>query len=355
MKKRKENKSPITNNQKLRTSRRLRAAVVGVGSMGRHHARNYADMKNVDLVAVCDPDEAAGKKIARQFNTKYYKDHKEMFEAEKPDLITIAAPTKWHHSIALEALKKRIHLLIEKPITFNIHEAEEIINEAKKAGVKVTVGHIERFNPAVIRLKELIREGRLGTIISIMARRAGTIPARIKDANVILDIGVHDIDLLNFILERQPINVYASGGRAVLKKLEDYADIFLEYPSGDDGLKVTGHIQVNWLTPVKIRKLNVTGTKGYAVLNLTTQELVLFDTNYTQEFDSFKDFVGKFKESKGRLVKVNLREPLRVQLEKFIDCIVNNTDPVVRVEEALLALRTAVLATETIRIKDGKV
>jgi UDP-N-acetylglucosamine 3-dehydrogenase len=332
-------------------SKRLKAAVIGAGSMGRHHVRNYFQINKVDLIGICDQYEKLGKKLAEEFNTKYYKDYKEMLDVERPDLVSIAAPTNVHYQIALEVIRRKINLLIEKPIAFNINEAEEIIEEAKRARVKLTVGHIERFNPAVIRLKELIREGKLGIIISVMTRRAGTIPARIKDANVVLDIGVHDIDLLNFILDSQPVNVYASGGRAILKKYEDYADIFLEYPSAKNGLKVTGHIQANWVTPIKIRKMNVTGTKGYAVLNLVSQELVLFNSNYTQEFDDFKDFVGKFKESKGRVVSVDLKEPLRIQLEKFIDAVVNKTAPEVSPEDALLALRTAVLATETIRIK----
>ena len=220
--------------------------------------------------------------------------------------------------------------------------------------MRLTVGHIERFNPAVIKLKELIKKGKLGTIVSVMTRRAGTIPSRIKDANVILDIGVHDLDLLNFILDSQPSNVYASGGKAILKNHEDYADIFLEYPSSKNGLKVTGHVQVNWLTPIKIRKINVTGTKGYAVINLVTQDLIIFNSNYTQEFDDFNDFVGKFKESKGRKVVVDLKEPLRIQLEKFISAVEKKSAPDVLPEDALLALRTAILATETIRIKSGK-
>ena len=333
---------------------RLKAAVIGVGSMGRHHARNYSQIRGVNLVGVCDLDQRIGRKVAKEFTTSFYKNHLDMLEAESPDLVSIATPTRWHHKTALDVIKRKIHLLIEKPITFNIDEAQEIIEEAKKARVKLTVGHIERFNPSVIALKELISSGRLGTIISVMARRTGTIPTRIKDANVILDIGVHDIDLLNFILKRLPINIYASGGRALLKKHEDYADVFLEYPSGKDGLKVTGHIQVNWLTPVKIRKLNVTGTKGYAVVNLLTQELILFDTKYTQEFDDFKDYVGKFKESVGKKIKVSLKEPLRAQLESFVDSVANGVAPLVSGEEALWALRTAILATESIRMKDGK-
>jgi len=342
-------------NSKLRTHHKLKAAVIGVGSMGRHHARNYAEIKNVDLVAVCDLNEKIGKKISEQYETRFYKDYLEMFEAENPDLVSIAVPTRWHHTVAMDVIRRKTHLLIEKPITSNIDEALEILREAKRSRVRLTIGHIERFNPAVIALKKLISEERLGSIISIMARRAGTIPPRVKDANVVLDIGVHDIDLINFILKRQPINVYACGGRAVLKKHEDYADIFLEYPAAKDGLRVTGHIQVNWLTPVKIRKLNVTGTKGYAVVNLATQDLMLFDTRYTHEFDDFEDFVGKFKESKGKKIKVVFKEPLRAELESFIDCVANGVAPAVPSEEAIWALRTAILATESIRIKDGRV
>lgn len=341
--------------EKIRTgsqkSKRLRAAVIGVGSMGRHHVRNYSSIKNVELVGICDADKSISESLAKKFKVRHYTNYNEMLEVEKPSLVSIAVPTKLHYKIALDVIRRKINLLIEKPITHNINEAQEIIEEAKRRRVKLTVGHIERFNPVVLKLKELINKGKLGTIVSIMARRAGTVPMRIKDANVILDIGVHDIDLLNFILESKPINVYASGGRAILKNHEDYADIFLEYPSYKNGLKVTGHIQTNWITPLKIRKLNVTGTKGYAVLNLVTQELILFNSRYTQEFDDFDDYIGKFKETKGRKVSVSFKEPLRVQLEKFIDIVANGGTPVVTPEDALFALRTAILATETIRIK----
>lgn len=332
----------------------LRAAVIGIGSMGRHHVRNYAQIPNVDLVGISDLDEEAGQKLSTKFETKLYTDYKKLLEIERPDIVSLAVPTKLHHELAMGIIRRNVHILIEKPITYNVDEAREIIEEAKKVGVKVTVGHIERFNPAVVKLKELIADGKLGTIVSIMARRAGTIPARIKDANVIVDIGVHDIDLLNFILESRPTNVYASGGRAILKKHEDYADIFLEYPNSPEGLKTTGHIQVNWLTPVKIRKINVTGTRGYAVVNLLTQELILFDTQYTQEFDDFDDYIGKFKENNGKKIKVDLKEPLRLQLESFIKAISTGSEVSVKAEDGLLALRIAILATETIRVKDNR-
>ncbi|MEX0621777.1 MAG: Gfo/Idh/MocA family oxidoreductase [Candidatus Woykebacteria bacterium] len=345
----------ISSKQRTKPAKILKAAVIGVGNMGRHHARNYAQLPAVDLVAISDLDERAGKKIANLYAAKYYKDYSEMLKREKPDIVTISTPTRWHHSVALDALEAGSNILIEKPISTNLEEAKEIIESAKGKKLKLTVGHIERFNPAVSKLKELIKEGKLGTIVSIMARRTGVVPARVKDANVVLDIGVHDIDLLNFILDGHPINVYASGGRVILRKHEDYADIFLEYPANSDGLKVTGHVQVNWLTPVKIRKLNVTGTKGYAVVNLITQDLILFDTQYTQEFDDFEDFVGKFKESKGKKIPVDTVEPLRLQLEHFVDSVANGNPPFVSAEDALHALRIATLATENIRLKEGRV
>jgi UDP-N-acetylglucosamine 3-dehydrogenase len=338
-----------------RKTKRLKAVVIGVGNMGRHHARNYHDIDGAELVAVSDLDKKIGKEVAKLYKTKYYSDYRKMLKVEKPNVVSVSVPTRWHYSVAKDVIEAGCHLLVEKPISTNIDEARQLIDSAAKRGAKLTVGHIERFNPAVLKLKELIRKGRFGTIVSVMARRAGIVPNRIKDANVIVDIGVHDIDLLNFLLEKKPINIYASGGRAVLRKHEDYADVFLEYPSGRDGLNATGHIQVNWLTPVKIRKLNITGTKGYAVLNLITQDLILFDTEYTQEFDGFEDFVGKFKGSEGEKIPVDIKEPLRAQLEMFISAILNDTDVYVSPEDALWALRIAQTATEHIKIKDNRI
>ncbi|MCH7541884.1 Gfo/Idh/MocA family oxidoreductase [Patescibacteria group bacterium] len=351
----KKKKAAISSKGVSRTSKKLKAAVIGVGAIGKHHARNYSQIDNVDLVAVCDLDSKLGKQIAGAYNTKYYKNYRQMLQKEKPDLVSICVPTRSHFSVAKDVIESGVHLLVEKPITANVDEGRVLIDEANKKGVKMSVGHIERFNPVILKLADLIDKGRLGTIVSLMVRRAGTIPNRVKDANVIVDIGVHDIDLLNFLLGKKPENIYASGGRAILRKHEDYADIFLEYPAHKNGLRVTGHIQVNWITPVKIRKLNITGTKAYAVLNLITQDLILFNTDYTQEFDDFEDFVGKFKESRGVKIPVEIKEPLTLQLEKFIASIIDNTDVFVSPEDALWALRLAHTATEQIRIKDNRI
>lgn len=323
--------------------------------MGRQHARNYFQIPSSQLVAIAEVDEKLGQEVAHLYGAKYYKDHKKMLMAEKPSIVSIAVPTIWHYPVALDAIASGSHLLIEKPIAASLQEAKEVVDAASAKGVLLTVGHIERFNPAILKLKEMIKRGKLGTIVSVMARRTGTIPSRIRDANVIVDIGVHDIDLINFILEKKPEHIFASGGRAILRKHEDYADIFLEYPAHKNGLRVTGHVQTNWITPVKIRKLNVTGTRGYAVVNMLTQDLFIFDTDYTQEFDNFEDFVGKFKEAAGEKVEVRSDEPLRLQIEHFIDAVLNSKPPTVLPEDAVQALRIAILATENIRLKEGRV
>ncbi|MDP2671612.1 MAG: Gfo/Idh/MocA family oxidoreductase [bacterium] len=335
---------------------KLKAGVIGIGNMGRHHVRNYAEMGGVALVGIVDLDKKLGRQLAKKFSTRYYADYKEFFKNEKPDLVSVCVPTQLHLKIASEALESGSNVLVEKPIASNVDEAKALIKLAKEKGLVLSVGHIERFNPAVLKLKELIGKGSLGTIVSVMARRANAIPSRIKDANVIFDIGVHDIDLLNFLLDSSPEGVYASGGKAILRKLEDYADIFLEYPINNQGLAITGHIQVNWITPVKIRKLNVTGTKGYAVANLISQELFVFDTSYTTEFDDFEDYVGKFRESKSKKIAVKTKEPLLSELEDFVASIKNpeRKSLAASPEEALKALRIATLATEKIRLKEDK-
>src|SRR5512139_4024979 len=130
-----------------------KVAVVGVGSMGRNHARVYWELPNADLVAVADQNEATANTIAARYNTKAYTDFRQMLDEQRPDAVTICVPTSHHLEIALEVIQRGIHLLVEKPIAFTVEEGKKIIAAAEKAGVKLTVGHIERFNPAVIALK----------------------------------------------------------------------------------------------------------------------------------------------------------------------------------------------------------
>ena len=315
----------------------MNAGVIGVGNMGRHHARNYFEIPGINLKAVADTDPKTGQEITKKFKCQNYTDYREMLKKEKLDLVTIAVPTKLHRQVALDCISKGIHILIEKPITNSIPEAKKIVQKARDKGVKFTVGHIERFNPAVLKLKEMIDSGKLGDIISVTTFRLGPTPTQIKDANVVIDIGVHDIDMMNWFFGRLPQKITAQGGNALHQTREDHVEAFLDYGNGSSGLLVA-----NWITPLKVRKLTVSGKKAYVELNYITQELDIYESNIMLSYDDFGDFLIKFGDGQNKkTVLVNNIEPLRAELKSFIKSIKKNERPIVTAREAIDALDIA--------------
>ncbi len=313
---------------------KTRIAVIGLGNMGKHHARNYALLDNVELVAVCDLNRELADATAKKFNCKAYYDYKEMLQHEQLQAVSIAVPTSFHKEVALVCITQNLDVLIEKPIASTIKDAEEIIAKAKGKNVLLQIGHIERFNPAVKKLKEVIQDGKLGEVTSIIARRVGAVPVQVRDANVIIDLAVHDIDIINYLYESLPETVLGNIGKAMIEKREDYAEIFLKYG------KRSGFIQVNWITPIKIRNLSVTGSKGYAELNYITQELVVYESNYTKEMvDEYGDYVIKFGIPNKTQVGVESIEPLFLELEDFVRCVRTRQTPLVTGEIGLQALQ----------------
>lgn len=311
----------------------LNVAVIGVGNMGKHHARVYSEIDSAKLVAICDLDGKKAKDIAKRFGCKFYTDYNRMFAEEKIDAVSIAVPTIYHKKVSLDCIAQGKHVLVEKPISNNLEDARQMVKAAKKMNVRLAVGHIERFNPAVQKLREMIKNKDLGKITTIVARRVGVCPPQIKDANVIVDTAVHDIDVFSFLLEKEPTKVYALSGRAIIKQRDDYADIMLKY----DG--TNAFIQVNWITPVKLRKLAVTGTEGYAELNYITQELVIYKSSY-RRIDDFSDVV-KFGTPRQVRVSVRNEEPLKNELKSFIESVEKNREPLVSGSDGLKTLEIA--------------
>ncbi|NOX71620.1 MAG: Gfo/Idh/MocA family oxidoreductase [Candidatus Micrarchaeota archaeon] len=311
----------------------VNVAVIGTGNMGRNHIRVYSELEEANLVAVSDVDEKGGKEVAEKFGCKFYNDYNSMLENEKIDAVSICVPTFLHHKVALDVAEHDVNFLVEKPIAKNTEEGKEIVDAAKRNGVKMTVGHVERFNPAVIKIKDMIDEGKLGKITSVNARRVGIFPPQIKDANVVIDLAVHDIDIINYLLGKRPEKIYAGLGKALIEKRHDYASIFLRYNGAN------AFVEVNWITPVKIRTLSVTGTKGYAELNYVTQELVFYESVYDRQCDDFGDFVINFGKPNIINIDVKKEEPLKNELKHFINCIKDGKDLLVTGEEALAALK----------------
>jgi UDP-N-acetylglucosamine 3-dehydrogenase len=307
-------------------------AVVGVGVMGANHARVYHESPRAQLVAVVDAEPKQAAAAAAKFGCAHYATVAELLQRSAVKAVSVVTPTALHAEVAAELMRAGIDVLVEKPLAPNRVDALALCQLARERECVLMVGHIERFNPAVRALRALILDGTFGEVTSIITRRVGLAPKRIKDADVVTDLAVHDIDIANFLLGRTPADVYAHGGRGVLADRTDYAELFLNYGTANV------IISVNWLTPIKIRKLSITGTRGYGELDFVRQELLLYQPPTADTFDGFSDFMQKYGQDRVQRVPVQVSEPLRVELEHFLDCVERRQAPEVGCAEALAVL-----------------
>ena len=295
----------------------IKVGVVGLGVMGQHHARVYAEL-DCELVGVVDPDEGRATQVARQYNTHAYSTHKELIS--RIDAVSIAVPTSLHKEITIDFLGHGVHCLVEKPIASNLEDAREMIREADRNRAKLMVGHIERFNPAVQKLKRTIDQGILGKLMIVSFRRVGPFVPRIRDVGIIIDSATHDIDVARYLVGNEVIGVFSKTGRFKHATKEDHAIILLDF--GD----TTGCIEANWFTPHKERTLVATGSEAIAHLDYIKQELRVSDGCETVT------------------TRIDGREPLRSELEHFLECIRNDSIPLVTGTEGLRVLEIALEA-----------
>ena len=300
----------------------LRVGVIGAGAMGQHHVRIYSEMENVELVGISDIDKERVGELASKYNTKPFTDYKQLL-GEGLDAVSIVVPTKLHKGVALDAIEAGTNVLVEKPIADTIENSEIMIQAAKDANLQLMVGHIERFNPAVMKLKEIMDSGALGKIVSISTRRVGPYNPRIRDVGVILDIGVHDIDIISYLYGMKVNQVYAVAG-ADIHPFEDHAAINLRFNH-----EFSGHVETNWLTPHKVRNLTAVGLNGVAYLDYMDQTVELHDSNWIRQ------------------AKVEKSEPLKNELEHFIDCVSKGACPLTSGEDGKHALEVAMAAIDS--------
>ena len=323
--------------------RTVNVGVIGMGNMGQHHARIFSKLPQANLIAICDSHQKMGEKIAKKFKCTFYEDYKKMLVSENLEAVSIAVPTRFHKKVAIDSIRAGKHVLVEKPISSTINQGEQIIRVAKKRGVILTVGHVERFNPAVRKLKELIDRKNFGQIISITTKRVGPFVPWIKDAGVLIDLAVHDIDIINYLLKKEPEKIYVNGGKAIGDYKEDYADILLDYGSA------SGYVQVNWITPIKIRKLYITGTKSYAELDYVTQKLDLYNYKHKTKLNDFGTPIVQFGAPRKTSLPVKFEEPLKSELKSFLINIIRGTTPEVSGLDGLRALKIALKALKNIK------
>ena len=297
----------------------LRVGVVGLGVMGKNHARVLSELPGVTLVGVADPDQAQVEFVTSRLGCAGFASLEALLDAGI-DALTVAAPTQLHTAISLAAIARGVHVLVEKPIAHTVEEGRRIIDAAEKAGVTLIVGHVERFNPAVQSIRQAIAGD---DILSIQITRVGPFPPRMSDIGVVIDLAVHDIDLIRWftgseIAEIQPQTNSIHAAR------EDIALLQFRTESG-----VLAHINTNWLTPFKARTVHVATRNKYISGDLITRQV-------TECFDYKPD--GSYSM---RHLSVAYAEPLRAELVAFVDSVRNRTAPVTGGADGLASLDIA--------------
>jgi UDP-N-acetylglucosamine 3-dehydrogenase len=321
----------------------LKAAVIGVGSMGINHARVYTELTDVRLVAVVDSNLDAARVVAERIGTHYYSNSKEMLERETPNIVSIAVPTALHHDMAITAMESGTHVLVEKPIAGTLEEAHHIINRADDLNRKLMIGHIVRFNPAIQTLKQKIDQGELGRIFQIACRRVGPFPSRIRDVGVVVDLAPHDLDLMRYITRRNPIRLYAETEKRIHTDHEDLLLGLLRFPDG-----VTGILEINWLTPTKVREVLVLGERGMFRVDDLTQDLYFYENAQvvSMNWHALQSLKGVSEGSMTRFA-IPRYEPLKAEIQAFIKSVQNDEPVPVSGEDGLAALSLALNLVES--------
>jgi len=290
--------------------KKIKVGVIGVGNMGKNHARVYSEI--ADLVAISDTNELLGKNVAGKYNAAFYPDYKKMLQGKKIEAISVVVPTYLHKEVVLECLKNSIHTLVEKPIAHNLFDARKMLGWIDKYQTTLMVGHIERFNPAVVKLKKIIDQGRLGKIINLLAIRVGISPPNIHASDVALDLGIHDVDVFNYLLGKFPDRKKVIKTKLFSRSSADASTLLLEYGS------ITGMIQTNWVTPIKIRKLFVSGVEGYAELDYIQQKIILHDKILHAKFDGSYYQLISLADVPKKEIFISKKEPLKEELKFFL-------------------------------------
>ncbi|MCZ2389907.1 MAG: Gfo/Idh/MocA family oxidoreductase [Acidobacteria bacterium] len=316
----------------MSSERKLRFAAIGVGSLGRHHARNYAELAEegrIELAGICDLDAATAKRVAFENGTTAFTDWRDLLE--RVDAVSIATPTETHADIASTFLEAGKHVLVEKPIASTLADAERMIAAARGSGAKLMVGHLERYNPAMVALRP-----RVTTPLYFEIHRVSPFPNRSLDVDVVLDVMIHDLDAVQWLVgEDVAVSAIHAVGIPVISDKVDAANARLEFANG-----TVANITASRIGTEKIRKTRFYQTNSYVVLDYASKFASL--TSLKPEASNLLDGIQI-----DRLEIVDV-EPLRAELTAFIDAIANDTEPPITGADGLRALTLAVGVLEKI-------
>lgn len=326
---------------------KLKIVVIGVGHLGKEHARIYSEIPDVDLVGVVDINKDAGEEVARRCNTKYYSSFKEI--SSKVDAASVVVPTKSHYEITRELLREGIHVLVEKPMTGTVTEAEELIKLTRNNSTILQPGYIERFNPAIEAIRKLDV-----SLKFIECHRLSPFTFRSADIGVVLDLMIHDIDIILYLSKSKVKKIDAVGVNVISDK-EDIANARIQFENG-----CVANITASRVSFEPMRKIRLFSENSYISLDYHKQEAIIYKKSpklTLNSLDTENTDVSTIKDLKNYVfgdllkierIKMNNQEPLRKELESFIYCVKNNKQPVVSGEEGIMAIKTATVIKEEI-------
>jgi predicted dehydrogenase len=309
----------------------LSVGVIGTGRMGAFHVHAYRRLDCARLVAVADPDPRARTAALRGDAASEYADWRAMLEREagRLDAVSIACPSELHVEVGLAALEAGLDILIEKPMATTLPDALRLRGAAREAGRKLMVGHVERFNPVIATVRAALEAGHIGRVLRVGAVRVGPSPRRIRDAGVAIDLATHDLDVIQHLLDRQVVEVYADGGRYLHESQEDMLTCLARFAAGDD--EVLGVLDVNWLTPEPRRELSLVGDRGMLRASYTDQDVQLVTNGVSEP----------------RRLAVQKEEPLLEELAAFARCVLDDTPEPVSGHDGVRALAAALAVRES--------
>jgi UDP-N-acetylglucosamine 3-dehydrogenase len=304
--------------------KKLGVAVIGTGAWGKNHARVYKELPSTELIAVCDVNAERAKTMANQYGVKAYSNSTQMLKDKNIEAVNVCTWSTHLAKEALKALNAGKHVLVEKPMATNTQQAEKLVKTAEENGLHLTVGFLMRFIPGLQRIRQSVESKKIGELVCATAKRVSQWPERIGDVGVVKDTAIHDIDVMRFISNEDPISVYAKMGSMRIKKFEDYAHIMLTYKDGKSAF-----IESNWLTPYKTRALTVTGSDAIMRLDYITQDLWI-----EQQTESVQP-------------RIPFQEPLKLELQHFADCIMEKKKPLITGDDGVRALEIAQAAMQS--------
>ena len=298
--------------------KKLGVAVIGTGQWGKNHVRTYKELPSTELVAICDVNPERAKAMANKYGVKAYSDSSQMLKNKEIEAVNVCTWSTILAKEALKALRAGKHVLVEKPMATNTQQAEKLVKTAQENGLHLTVGFLMRFIPGLQSIRQSVENKKIGELVCATAKRVSQWPERIGDVGVVKDTAIHDIDVMRYISNEDPISVYAKMGSMRIKKFEDYAQIMLTYKDGKSAF-----IESNWLTPYKTRTLTVTGSNAIMRLDYITQDLRIEQQTETVQ------------------PRYPFQEPLKMELQHFVDCIVDKKKPLVTGEDGVRAVEVA--------------